>query len=108
MVRLALSAGRGCRLVSCSSGEQAQELVPAFEPDVILVDLMMPPGMDGLETVAALRQKMDLSSVSVVFASATDDATHLRRFKEAGAAGVIRKPFDALQLAERLTRIHQS
>lgn len=107
-MRLALGMDGPCPMVSCESGEVAQQLVPGFHPDVILVDMMMPPGMDGLQTVEALRETMDLSAVSVVFASATDDPDHLRRFREAGAAGFIRKPFDAMQLAAQLSRMHQA
>lgn len=108
MVRLALRMTGTCTLVSCESGEVAQQLVPAFGPDVILVDMLMPGGMDGVETVQALEKSMDLSSVSVVFASGTDDPRELNRIREACADGMIKKPFDAFRLAEQISRIHTS
>lgn len=108
MVRMALRLTVPCTLVSCASGEIAQQLVPAFAPDVILVDMMMPGGMDGVATVEALARSMDLSTVSVVFASGTDDPAHLQKFEEAGAAAIIHKPFDAFRLARQLVEIRAS
>ena len=105
MVRMALSLTTPCTLVSCASGEIARQLLPAFSPDVILVDMMMPGGMNGIATVRALGKIMDLSAVSVVFASGTDDPDHLRKFHELGAAAVIHKPFDAFRLAGQLAKI---
>lgn len=108
MVRMALRLTAPCTLVSCASGEIAQQLVPSFSPDVILVDMMMPGGMDGIATMQALGKTMDLSAVSVVFASGTDDPVHWQKFQEAGAAAVIHKPFDAFRLAAQLAKIRSA
>lgn len=104
IVRLALQATAGMQVESCESGAKALEVIPGFEPDVILVDLLM-PGMGGLETVARLRERMDLSHVAVAFATGLEDPEQLRRMSEAGAAAIFHKPFDAFALADRLQRI---
>jgi two-component system, OmpR family, response regulator len=104
IVRLALQATAGMQVESCESGAKALEVIPGFQPDVILVDLLM-PGMGGLETVARLRERMDLSHVAVAFATGLEDPEHLRRMSEAGAAAIIHKPFDAFALADRIQRI---
>ena len=104
IVRLALQATAGMQVESFDSGERALEGIPRFHPDVILVDLLM-PGMGGLETMAALRERMDLSHVAVAFATGLEDPEQLRRIVEAGAAAIIHKPFDAFALAERIHRI---
>ncbi len=101
IVRLALQSTAGCDVQSLGSGRAALELLPAFQPDVILVDMLM-PGMDGVETVSALRELMDLSQVSVVFATGSDEDEWLRRVQGLGQVDIIRKPFDAYRLAERL------
>ena len=105
LVRLALKTSDGFPVLSCASGVSAQEQVPPFLPDIILVDMMM-PGMDGLQTISALRKRMDLSGVSVVFLTGSNDDAHVRRFLEAGAAGVIHKPFDVARLGETLRNLH--
>ena len=104
IVRLALQATAGMQVESCESGAKALEVIPGFQPDVILVDLLM-PGMGGLETVARLRERMDLSHVAVAFATGLEDPEQLRRMSEAGAAAIIHKPFDAFALADRIQRI---
>ena len=104
IVRLALQATAGMQVESCESGAKALEVIPGFQPDVILVDLLM-PGMGGLETVARLRERMDLSHVAVAFATGLEDPEQLRRMSEAGAAAIFHKPFDAFALADRIQRI---
>lgn len=104
IVRLALEATAGMQVESFTSGARALEAIPGFHPDVILVDLLM-PGMGGLETIARLRERMDLSHVAVAFATGLEDPEQLRRMSEAGAAAIIHKPFDAFALADRIQRI---
>jgi two-component system, OmpR family, response regulator len=104
VVRLALEATAGMQVESCASGARALEVIPDFHPDVILVDLLM-PGMGGLETIERLRERMDLSQVTVAFATGHEDPEQLRRIVEAGAAAIIHKPFDAFALADRIHRI---
>lgn len=103
LVRVALESTAGCAVASCASGREALEVIPAFGPDVILVDMRM-PGMDGLETVDALRARMPLAGVSVVFATGLDDEERLAPLRATGAA-IIAKPFDALALAGQLLRL---
>lgn len=78
-------------------------MIPGFHPDLILMDALM-PGMDGLETVRALRRRMSLDDVSVVFATGLDDEDSLAPLR-AECDAVIAKPFDALALAGRLGEI---
>ena len=103
IVRLALQVTGGCAVESFESGQQALDRVPDFHPDVILIDVLM-PGMSGVDTVCALRERMDLSDVAVVFATGLDEAQS-RDFEGAGACAVIRKPFDAMKLAGQLQQI---
>ena len=55
VARISLEAVGGFTVMACSSGAEALERVAAFAPDLILLDVMM-PGMDGLETLQALRR----------------------------------------------------
>ena len=59
----------------------------------------------GLETIARLREKMDMSHVAVAFATGLEDPDQLRRISESGAVAIIHKPFDAFALADRIQRI---
>ena len=102
MVALSLKLSHGCALLSCASAEQALRELPAFRPDVIVLDYMM-PSMDGLQTLEALSGRMDLRDTKVVITSAAQVPEGPCR--ALGADAVLPKPFDALRLGEFLVAL---
>jgi CheY-like chemotaxis protein len=84
---------------TCSGGQEALDMARSWNPDLILLDVMM-PGMDGPMTLAALRAETITKDIPVVFITARTQARDVERFLELGAAGVIAKPFDPMALAE--------
>ena len=101
VARLGLAAGGGMAVIETGSGEDAVELARAERPDVILLDVMM-PGMDGPTTLAALRADADTAAIPVVFLTAKVLASEVDRLRALGAAAVLPKPFDPLELADQL------
>lgn len=89
---------------ACSSGSEALAKAVAFNPDLIVLDVMM-PGMDGPETFAALRQLPELQNTPVVFMTAKVQPQEVQGYLNLGAVGVIAKPFDPMMLAEQLREI---
>jgi CheY-like chemotaxis protein len=83
----------------CASGVEAIEVASEWNPDLILLDVMM-PGMDGPETLARLRNDAATVAIPVVFITARTGARESERFLGLGAAGVIAKPFDPMTLAD--------
>ena len=69
-----------------------------WEPDVILMDVMMPV-MDGPETLSHLRENARTAKIPVVFMTARAQTREVEHFLSLGAAGVITKPFDPMTLA---------
>ncbi len=67
----------------------------------------MMPGMDGPETLIALRE-LPAGDVPVVFMTARVQAHEIARYREMGAADVIAKPFDPMALAETVRTIWRS
>lgn len=104
ITRVALERIGGFFLLSCTSGTDALHKVPAFSPQMILLDVMM-PDMDGPTTLALLEQEMDLGKVLVVFMTAKVQALEIARYRALGACDVIIKPFDPMTLSERLQAI---
>ena len=47
----------GCQVRLAHSGEEAVEAAPAFAPELVILDLNMPPGMDGYETAIELKKQ---------------------------------------------------
>ena len=84
---------------ACASGAEALEVAPLWEPDLILLDVMM-PGMDGPTTLTKLRERAETAETRIVFITARTQAHEVERFIALGAVGVIAKPFDPMSLAE--------
>ena len=79
--------------VSCLKlGEDAIEFLKENRPDLILLDIHM-PGMDGFETIAAIRGNKETSDIPVIFLTADDDSDTETRGLEAGAMDFLKKPF---------------
>ena len=74
---------------------------------VVLTDLNMPQ-MDGLQTLAALRQLPGLAEVPVIFMTARLQEAEQQRYLSAGAIAVIEKPFDPLTLGTQLRELCQT
>ncbi len=101
VVELSLGLDPDFRVQSCCSGSEALAVVAEWEPDLILLDVMM-PGLDGPATLAQLRQNAETAQFPVIFMTARTQAREVARFRALGAAGVIAKPFDPMTLAASL------
>ncbi len=101
---MVLDSISGFTLEACSSGSEALSKAVAFNPDLILLDVMM-PGMDGPETLHALRKLPELSTTPVVFMTAKVQPQEVQGYLDLGAVGVIAKPFDPMTLADQLRDI---
>jgi CheY-like chemotaxis protein len=71
-----------CDLVFAESGEAAVIQAAECSPDLILMDVRMPGGMNGVEATRKIREK--LSSVPIVGVTGANDGTTLRECMEAG------------------------
>lgn len=90
----------------CGSGREALLVAMDFQPDLILLDVLM-PGMDGLGTLEKLRQLPHLADTPAMFITALTNGGDVARYKEAGAIGVIPKPLVPLRLTEQLHLLWQ-
>jgi two-component system OmpR family response regulator len=86
---------------ACGSATEALQSAPAFGPDLILLDVMM-PGLDGEAAFAAFRQMPETTAAPVIFVTARVQPGEIVKYRELGALGVIPKPFDPDTLAETI------
>jgi CheY-like chemotaxis protein len=98
VVELALSLDPIFEVRSCESGADALTAAAEWQPDVMLLDVMMPV-MDGPATLAQLRANPATTAIPVIFMTARAQARETERFRSLGAIGVIPKPFDPMTLA---------
>jgi two-component system OmpR family response regulator len=82
---------------TAESGERAIDLASEEQPDLILMDVMM-PGLDGPSTLKLMRDRGSLADIPVIFLTAKVMPTEVSEFLSLGAIGVIGKPFDPTKL----------
>jgi two-component system response regulator MtrA len=90
--------GSGYEVDLVSSGDQVMTLFDTHQPDLILLDVML-PGMDGVEVCKAVRAK---SMVPIVMLTAKGDTQDVVLGLEAGADDYMVKPFNPNELIARL------
>ena len=88
----------------CSDADQALKTAAAFQPSVILQDLVM-PGIDGLDMVRRFRSVAASASVPVIVLSAREEAVVKAQLFEAGANDYLVKLPDKIELIARI-RVH--
>jgi CheY-like chemotaxis protein len=92
-------ANAGFETIEAADGPQAIELARAKQPDLILLDIML-PGLDGWQVAEALAADEKTRDIPIVFLSARSEEGDVRRGHEAGGVGYITKPFDAAALPD--------
>ncbi|MFP8966613.1 response regulator [Pokkaliibacter sp. CJK22405] len=101
VARVALCNVGGFEVMTCSSGQEALSKVRDYQPDFILLDVMM-PGIDGPATLEKLKALVDLNEIPVAFMTAKVQPQEVESYQELGAAGVIIKPFNPMELANQI------
>jgi DNA-binding response OmpR family regulator len=91
----------GFNVVSAASGEEALKKIVKYEPDMVLLDIMM-PDMNGWETLEYLRQ---MSEVPVIVCSALGTKHDVVRGLQAGVDDYVTKPFHSEELIERVRAV---
>jgi putative two-component system response regulator len=94
----------GYHLTIAENGFQALEQARTIQPDVILLDIMM-PGIDGFEVCRRIRSEAQLAEIPILILTALDDRQSILNGLEAGADDFISKPFDRHELRARLLGI---
>jgi CheY-like chemotaxis protein len=103
VAQLTLKAVGGWDVSLAASGAEGLAKAADEQPDVILLDVMM-PDMDGIETFRALQANSTTQSIPVILMTAKVQAAEQRRFAELGIAGVIAKPFKAMKLPSQIAK----
>lgn len=83
------------------SGERALSTLNNIEPDLILLDVMM-PGMDGFETCKCIKGNDRFAPIPVIFMTALDDVEDKLAGFDAGGVDYITKPFQRVEVLARI------
>ena len=94
----------GIDVVIAIDGEEGLKLAQSDPPDLVISDIMM-PRVNGLELLAALRSSPDTASMPVILLSAKAQVADVQRGLELGADDYVTKPFDPLELIDRVYKV---
>lgn len=90
-----------CRVITARNGKEALERAFVYQPDLILLDVMMPE-MDGYEVCRRLKNHRDTQLVPIVIITALNDIEDKIRGIEAGADDFLNKPFNLAEFGARV------
>ena len=101
IAKAALEMIGGLKVRACESGAEALAALAEFKPQLVLLDVMM-PDMDGPGILKELRGRPDTVAIPVVFLTAKSGASEIQRLRSLGALDVLTKPFDPMNLHEKV------
>jgi len=88
-----------------AEGDEAIKKATELQPDIILMDLSMPQGKDGMTATAEIKKL--LPHIEILILTMHEDEEYLYRALEAGASGVVLKSAPHQELIEAIYAIHQ-
>ncbi len=94
-------AMEGMKVAVAESGLAALSLASKVQPDIVLMDAMM-PGMDGFETCKIFKSESLLADIPVIFMTGLNESEHVVRALEAGGVDFMAKPASLPELYARM------
>lgn len=101
ITQIALEEIGGFTVKYCSSGKAALNESKAFNPDLFIIDVIMPE-MDGITLFKELKKIPEFIDTPIIFMTAKTQAAEIREYLALGLLDVITKPFDPMKLADIL------
>lgn len=95
---------QGMTVLIARSGEATLELLGEVQPDLILMDAVM-PGMSGIETTQAIKREARTAHIPVIFITGLGDPDHVVAALGTGGVDYVRKPIVVEELLARI-RVH--
>lgn len=91
-------------VIAIADGEYAIEVAQEEQPDLILLDIMMPK-IDGYEVCRRLKADPKTAQIPVIFVSACNDEESLAKIKEVGGYTLVSKPIEFTELFSHMETI---
>ncbi len=99
---------RGYEVIGAGTGEDAVNMAQTELPDLILMDIRMPGGIDGLEATRRIKALPQLAHIPILAMTASVRPEDMQKALDEGCSGFVRKPIDIdelpRQVAEHIAR----
>ncbi len=93
------------KIDEAGTGPEGLEKAWSMKPDLMLLDVMMPGGLDGVEVCKRVRANPALRKTKIIMLSAKSQSSDRAAGKAAGADEYLTKPFSPLELMEVIHRV---
>lgn len=104
IAQLALENIGGFELENCENGQIALDKGKVYQPDLVLMDVMMPV-LDGPAAFKEMQKLPEFANIPVIFMTAKVQPSEIEEYKSLGVVEVIPKPFDPMTLADQVKQI---
>lgn len=91
----------GFKVITAYDGESGIKKTIEEEPDLILLDVMM-PGMDGFQTCSEISSTEETKSIPIILVTALNSSEDTQKGFDSGAFDYIKKPFNKVELLARV------
>ena len=93
------------QILQAESGEEAIDIVKVEKPDLIIMDIMMPGGMDGLEATRILKNDPETKACPIIMLTGKGQQREREDGLATGADDYFAKPFSPLELIRKVEEV---
>ncbi|MBW1716312.1 MAG: response regulator [Deltaproteobacteria bacterium] len=104
LVEVTLGSG-GYQIFQAESGEEAIEIARAEKPHLIIMDIIMPEGIDGITATHILKNDPETKQSTILMLTGRDQEADREMGLQAGADGYFVKPFSPLELIKKVEEV---
>lgn len=98
----------GCQILESENGEDAIRVFDREKPELIIMDVMMPGKLDGLEATRIIKDSLDGEKCSIILLTAKGKKEDISEGLKAGADDYLVKPFSPMELINKVEAILES
>ena len=91
----------GCPIRTATDGQEALDLVAKDQPDIILLDIML-PRMSGFQICKKIKGSAETRGIPIIMVTALNEVSDVERAVECGADDFLTKPVNRLELLTRV------
>jgi DNA-binding NarL/FixJ family response regulator len=92
-------------IAACADAAQALKVIPAVEPEIVLMDINLPEGRNGIECTADLREL--LPELQIIMLTIEEDSERVFQSMQAGATGYLVKHSSPQEILDALAEVHR-